>query len=64
MEEEDVVAMQNEIDILRQVDHPNIVKLVDFYEDPGHYCLIMEMMSGGELFDYITEKENFSEELA
>ena len=46
------------------MDHPNIVKLVDFYEDPGHYCLIMEMMSGGELFDYITEKENFSEELA
>jgi len=64
MQEEDVLSMQNEIDILRALDHTNIVKLVDFYEDPGHYCLIMELMRGGELFDYIIEQEQFSEKLA
>ena len=51
MNEEDKVAMQTEIEILKQVDHPNIVKLLDVFEDERHYCLVMELMLGGELFD-------------
>jgi len=35
--------------------------MFNVYEDEGHYCLIMELMQGGELFDYIIEKETFSE---
>lgn len=63
MTTEDVAAMQTEIDIMQQVDHPNIVKMVNVYEDTGHYCLIMELMNGGELFDFIIEKESFSERM-
>mmetsp|Transcript_53645 Transcript_53645/g.73543 ORF Transcript_53645/g.73543 Transcript_53645/m.73543 type:complete len:82 (+) Transcript_53645:91-336(+) len=33
MTEEDRIALQTEIEILKQVDHPNIVKLIDVYED-------------------------------
>lgn len=51
MTEEDRVGLQNEIDILKQVDHPNIVKLHDIYEDEKYFFLIMELMTGGELFD-------------
>jgi len=49
--EEDKVGLQNEIDILKQVDHPNIVKLFDIYEDDKYFFLVMELMQGGELFD-------------
>jgi len=36
---------------LKHVDHPNIVKLIDVFEDDRHWCLVMELMQGGELFD-------------
>jgi len=61
MNEEDKIAMQTEIDILKQVDHPNVVKLIDVFEDERHWCLVMELMEGGELFGQILEKEFFSE---
>jgi|TARA_B110001450_G_C17319733_1_gene358888 calcium-dependent protein kinase len=51
MTEEDLVGMQTEIEILKTVDHPNVVKLIDVYEDERHICLVMELMEGGELFD-------------
>ena len=57
MSEEDKAAMDVEISIMKQVDHPNIVKLIDVFEDERHWCLVMELMHGGELFDQILEKE-------
>jgi len=61
MQEEDIAGMQNEISILSQIDHPNVVKLVDTYEDKGHYCLVMEIMQGGELFEEIMKNEKLEE---
>ena len=49
MTQEDRLGLQNEIEILKQVDHPNIVKLLDVYENDSHFFLIMEFMSGGEV---------------
>ena len=49
MTEEDKLGLQNEIDILKQVDHPNIVKLFDVYEDEKYFFLVMELMRGGEV---------------
>ena len=49
MTEEDKLGLQNEIDILKQVDHPNIVKLYDIYEDDKYFFLVMELMMGGEV---------------
>ena len=43
------------------MDHPNIVKFIDVFEDERHWCLVMELMQGGELFDEILAKEHFSE---
>jgi|TARA_B110000285_G_C15011927_1_gene556928 calcium-dependent protein kinase len=51
MSEEDLIGMQTEIEILKTIDHPNVVKLIDVYEDERHICLVMELMEGGELFD-------------
>jgi calcium/calmodulin-dependent protein kinase I len=49
---------------MREVDHPNIVKMLNVYEDEKYYCLVMELMTGGELFDHIIKKETFDEEMA
>jgi len=51
MSDEDKIAMHTEIEILKSVDHPNIVRLIDIFEDDRHWCLVMELMQGGELFD-------------
>ena len=57
MAEEDIKALETEIEILKQVDHPNVVKLIDVFEDERHYCIVMELMEGGELFEEILSKE-------
>lgn len=57
MSEEDKAAMETEITIMKQIDHPNIVKLLDVFEDERHWCLVMELMTGGELFDLILKRD-------
>lgn len=61
MSEEDILSLCNEVEIMKTVDHPNIVKMIDFFEDEAHYCLVMEIMEGGELFDQILQREAFTE---
>lgn len=54
----------NEVAILRELDHPNIVKLYEFYQDDKHYYMITEYCNGGELFDKILNDGCFSEHMA
>jgi protein-serine/threonine kinase len=42
-----------EISILKELQHPNIVRLHEFVETERHMGIILEYASGGELFDYI-----------
>jgi len=53
-----------EVDILISLDHPNIVKLYEFYEDTTQYHLVTELVKGGELFDFITKSRMLSEPIA
>lgn len=45
-----------EINILSKMDHPNIIKLYEVYEDKRYVYLVMEECTGGELFDKIIDK--------
>ena len=45
--------IMREIEILRGLQHPNIVKLHEFIETTNHMGIVLEYASGGELFDYI-----------
>ena len=49
---------------MRQLNHPNIVGLVEFQESRDYYFLILELSSGGELFHQIVRLTYFSEELS
>lgn len=56
-----IEVLKREIDILKEVDHPNIIRLKDVYEDKKYLHLITELCTGGELFDRIIEKTNSKE---
>ena len=44
-----------EINIMKELDHPNVIKLFETFEDSTNIYLIMELCEGGELFDKISE---------
>ena len=51
MSEEDLKTVMTEVDLLRKVDHPNIVEYFETYDDKNYLYLVMELCTGGELFD-------------
>ncbi|KAE8133035.1 kinase-like domain-containing protein [Aspergillus pseudotamarii] len=53
-----------EVQIMRQIDHPNIVKLISFSESRQYYYIILELCPGGELFHQIVRLTYFSEDLS
>jgi calcium/calmodulin-dependent protein kinase I len=46
------------------VDHPNIVRVEEYYECNGLVFIVMELMEGGELFDRLVEVEHYTEKQA
>merc|ERR1719262_1755611 len=53
--------LKAEIGIMKLMDHPNIIKLYENFEDQKNIYLVMELCSGGELFDKIIEAGHFTE---
>ena len=52
----DEQEIRNEIDILKKLSHPNIVKIYEFYVSNSHYYIVTEFCRDGELFSYIKNK--------
>ncbi|WWD22805.1 hypothetical protein CI109_107299 [Kwoniella shandongensis] len=46
-------AIKREIEISRSLEHENICRLIDWYEDPQHICLVLEYIDGGDLLEYV-----------
>ncbi|KAJ5236323.1 hypothetical protein N7489_006414 [Penicillium chrysogenum] len=53
-----------EVQIMRNLDHPNVVKLIDFSESRQYYYIVLELCPGGELFHQIVRLTYFSENLS
>ncbi|XP_069120082.1 serine/threonine-protein kinase DCLK3-like isoform X2 [Argopecten irradians] len=53
--------VENEIEIMKDCHHPNIVKLYEEYETVDKIYLVMELVKGGDLFDAITQSVKFGE---
>ena len=53
-----------EINLLKNLDHPNIVKYYDYFEEEDYIYLMMEYLEGGTLKEYITNKKEITEDEA
>lgn len=54
-------SVVKEIDILKKLDHPNIISLIDMFESDSQYYLVIQLATGGELFDRILQKGSYTE---
>ena len=49
----DDMEIKNEIEILKKLDHPNIVKIIEFFSTPKAYYIITDFCGCGELYNQI-----------
>jgi len=61
---EELAVVHDEVEIMHKVDHPNCVKLLEMFETPKKLYMVLELLTGGELFDRIVEKGSYSEKEA
>lgn len=53
--------MLREINILKTLDHPSIIKLYEVYENDLYIHLVLEYLEGGELFQHLSAKGAYTE---
>ena len=58
----DLNRIKREIDMVKKINHLNIVKVFDIKEDDKKYYIIMEYCENGELFNLILEKHKLGED--
>ena len=58
---EDMNDITREIEIMEECNHPNIISLFEIFEEPKKMNLVMELVTGGELFDEIVSRGNYTE---
>lgn len=56
--------LRKEVNIMAMLDHPNIIKLVDAFEDRKYLVIISELCSGGELYDHLISAETYTQQVA
>lgn len=54
----------NEIVTMRKLDHPNIIRLIETFEDETHIFMVFELCKGGELFDHLVRDGSLAENVA
>lgn len=56
--------IMNEIELLKHLDHPSVLKLFEVYIDEKRLYLVTELCNGGELYDVLTVERKLSEKQA
>ncbi|KAN0037386.1 hypothetical protein ACTFIV_002731 [Dictyostelium citrinum] len=56
-----IEQLRREIDIMKKVKHENVLSLKEIFESDTHLTLVMELVTGGELFYKIVERGSFTE---
>ncbi|XP_055719212.1 calcium/calmodulin-dependent protein kinase type IV-like isoform X1 [Salvelinus fontinalis] len=57
----DKKIVRTEIGVLLRLSHPNIIKLKEIFETPSEISLVLELVTGGELFERVVEKGFYTE---
>ena len=53
-----------EIQVLKELEHPNIIKIFEYYIDNRYHYIITELLTGGELYEAILKFQKFNEKKA
>jgi len=61
LDEDELEMLMTEIDILSAMDHPNVVKLYEYFEDDQRFYLVTDICKGGELFDDLVKRSKYKE---
>lgn len=64
LSEEELLVVQDEVKIMEKIMHNNCVTLVEMFETKRKVYMVLELLTGGELFDRIVQKGSFSEKEA
>lgn len=59
--ERDSKALHREVNIMKLMDHPNVIRLYEVFEDRRCLYFVLEMCSGGELMEHIVNRQSLSE---
>lgn len=62
IDKKELALLEREIDIMKKLQHPNIIQLMEVIDTPETLYLVLEFAPGGELFDAIVNKGQYSEE--
>lgn len=54
----------NEIEMLKSIDHPNVLKCYEYYEDKVNYYIVTEYCHGGQVVNYIIQRNGIDESKA
>lgn len=52
------IAFLREVSVLRHLSHPNIVSFLASFSTTTHHCLVLEQITGGELFELLSDQSN------
>ena len=65
MSASDLELQRREIEVLKMCQHPHIIRLLDIFENQDYIYIVMELLSGGDLFNYLEKRQfNLSENRA
>lgn len=53
----EIFQQRREIEVLKMCQHPNIISLLDLFENSDYYFMVMEFMQGADLFDYLQARD-------
>lgn len=53
----DLELLKREIEVLKVCQHPNIIRFFDVFESPDYIQIVMELLIGGDLFNYLHERK-------
>eukprot|EP00286_Rhodomonas_abbreviata_P015258 CAMPEP_0181322842 /NCGR_PEP_ID=MMETSP1101-20121128/19450_1 /TAXON_ID=46948 /ORGANISM="Rhodomonas abbreviata, Strain Caron Lab Isolate" /LENGTH=508 /DNA_ID=CAMNT_0023430795 /DNA_START=99 /DNA_END=1623 /DNA_ORIENTATION=- len=59
--EDQMAKLESEIAIMKKVHHPNCIEFYEMYDSSAKLYIVMELVTGGELFDRVIMKAHYSE---
>ena len=61
MGDKEKIQLKREIETLKKIDHPNVMRIYEYFEDEIEVRIVTELVEGGELFDEILRRDAFNE---